>query len=504
MRLSELLASAGPSKVTGRTDIEVSGLSHDSRSVGDGEMFFAMRGHRADANRFVKDAAARGACAVVSELRVPPAPVSFPATWVQVPDICDAMGRLADSFFGRPSQALGVVGVTGTNGKTTMTYFLESILLGAGLRPAVIGTVSYRFGAHSEPAVNTTPISLELLRLLRRFKDAGATHAVMEISSHALALRRADQIEFDAGVFTNLTRDHLDFHGTREEYLRAKARLFELLGRASSSKPTRTAVLNRDDAAWESLRRSATGADILTYGTAPEADLRAVEVRLESAATVFRLCHRGRQWPASIRLVGLHNVYNALAAAGAAVALGLPHEAIVSGLSRLDRVPGRLEPVAAGQGFQVLVDYAHTDSALETVLRHVGQLPHARLITVFGCGGDRDRTKRGPMGVAACSGSDVVFVTSDNPRGEEPEAIIKDIVGGIEAAGFKNYRIIADRKAAIAAAVGSAEPGDIVLIAGKGHEDTQILKDRTIPFDDREIAREAIEQARRGKPSTST
>ncbi|MBI5882531.1 MAG: UDP-N-acetylmuramoyl-L-alanyl-D-glutamate--2,6-diaminopimelate ligase [Elusimicrobia bacterium] len=501
MTLAALLQYAPGIETRGRTDMEVTGLTHDSREVSPGAVFFAIPGSKTDASRYVKEAIERGACAVISELAVPPAPISLPATWVQVRDLPQAMGRMADAFFGRPSAALAVVGVTGTNGKTTVTYFLESIIAACGGMPAVVGTVNYRFRGREQKAVNTTPISLELLRLIRRFKDEGATHVAMEVSSHALSLGRADEIEFDAAVFTNLRRDHLDFHKTTEDYFNAKIRLFELLCRADSSKKRRVAAINADDPRVAAVARAASEADLWTYGLKPGARVRALKTELTPEGTRFELDFDGRRRNARINMVGIHNVSNALAAAAAAAGLGLDEVGIVAGLGALAAVPGRLEPVQAGQDFRVFVDYAHTDSAIETVLGYLRELPHGRLITVFGCGGDRDRTKRGPMGTAACRGSDLALVTSDNPRGEDPLAIIAEISAGITAAGLKNYSVVADRREAIFSAVREARPGDIVLIAGKGHEDYQILREKTIHFDDRETAREAILGR---QPSTST
>ena len=504
MRLKKLLQDVAPLRTAGPLDVEIGSVSHDTRKLEPGALFFALPGARTDGNRHVKEALAAGARAVVSELEPPPPPAALDATWVQVADVAAAMGRACDVFFGRPSRELTVFGVTGTNGKTTTTYFLESIVAACGGVPAVVGTVEYRLGGKRlEKAPNTTPVSLDLLRLLRRFRDGGATHVAMEVSSHALALKRADEVDFDAAIFTNLTRDHLDFHKTLDDYFEAKARLFELLGRGSSSKKKRAAVINADDARAGALKRRVVGADVVLFGLGRGADARAVVVEATAAGTRFDFDFRGRKLEARIHLVGEHNVYNALGAAAAALALGLPEEGVLAGLDELASVPGRLEPVLAGQDFACFVDYAHTDAALETVLGYLKRLPHGRLITVFGCGGDRDRTKRGPMGAAACRLSDLVVVTSDNPRSEDPERIIADIEEGLRTTGLKNYKIQADRAAAIAAAVSEARTGDIVLIAGKGHEDYQILKDRTIRFDDREQARAAIERLGSSKGPTT-
>ena len=493
MKLSELLRHAGALKVAGPVEAEVLDLRHDSRAVRPGDLFFALPGSKTDGNRHAREAVASGAVAVVSELEAPPAPVSLPAVWVQVADAALAMSRMADDFFRHPSGALPVVGVTGTNGKTTVTYFLESIVRAAGGKAGVIGTVDYRLGGRPVAAApNTTPASLELQRLLARFRDEGATLAALEVSSHALALRRVEDVSFDAAVFTNLASDHLDFHKTREDYLQAKLLLFEQLSAPGTAKPRRTAVINADDPAAAAVRRASTGAGEVLYGLGEAAEFRGVIQELSPLGVRFEIRWRWRRLPARISLTAEHNVRNALAAAAAALSLDLPEAAVLRGLEELERVPGRLEPVREGQDFTVLVDYAHTAMALETVLGHLAEVPHRRLITVFGCGGDRDRTKRGPMGTAACRGSDFAVVTSDNPRSEDPLAIIADIEAGIRTAGLKNYKIEPDRGQAIALAVGMAGAGDIVLIAGKGHEAVQILKDRTEAFDDRESARDAL------------
>lgn len=472
--------------------LDILGMSQDSRQIKPGFLFFALQGSKTDGNRHIKEAIERGAVAVVSELKTPPAPVSLSAVWIEVSDIVSAMGAMADLFYGHPSGGLTVFGVTGTNGKTTTTYFLESIIAACGGRAGVAGTVNYRLaGKTIEDSVNTTPISLHIQRLLAQFRQGGATHAAMEVSSHALALKRVDEIDFDAAIFTNLSRDHLDFHKTRGEYFEAKARLFDLLCRASSSKKNRVAVINHDDPACENLKRRCVDARVITYGLGA-AQFRAENLQLGLAGTRFDIVFEGTRLHAEICLVGEHNVYNALAAAAAAIGLGMDPALVLKGLKALAVVPGRLEPVAAGQDFHVFVDYAHTDSALETVLSYLRKLPHNKLITVVGCGGDRDKTKRGPMGIAACDFSDLAIITSDNPRTEDPLAIIADIENGLKAAGRANYKIEPDRRAAIEEAVRLAEPNSIILLAGKGHENYQILKDKTIHFDDREAALAAI------------
>ncbi len=491
--LAELLRWVSPIEVRGPKDVQITGLTHDSRTVKPGDLFFALPGSKTDGNRHVRKACELGAVAVVSELAPPPAPLSFAGTWIKVSSAVSAMGAMADQFFEHPSGAMTVIGVTGTNGKTTTTYFLESIIKACGGVPAVAGTIDYRLrGEVVSKAPNTTPISLELLRLMARFRDGGATHVAMEVSSHALSLKRVEEVDFDAAVFTNLSRDHLDFHGTVEEYFSAKARLFELLTKVSNKKELRVAAINADDARADSLKRKASGSLVLTYGFRSGADIRADNLQMGRDGSTFEFRFNEKTHKAQIRLVGAHNVSNALGALTASLGLGMPVEKVLAGLKGLLFVPGRLEPIDEGQDFKVLVDYAHTDSALETVLEYLEKLPHSKIITVVGCGGERDRTKRGPMGVAACRHSNLAIITSDNPRGEDPLAIIADIEDGLKKSSLKNYKIEPDRGAAIALAVHSARPGDLVLIAGKGHEDYQILKDRTIPFDDRESARSAV------------
>ncbi len=494
MTLAELLRACPPARTAGSIEAAVTGLRHDSREVRPGDLFFALPGSRTDGNRHAREALAAGAVAVVSELEPPPPPAVLPGTWVQVRDAAEAMGLYADAFFGRPSAALTVIGVTGTNGKTTTTYLLEAAVAAAGGRAGVAGTIDYRLGGERlAKAVNTTPVSLELTRLLARFRDGGATHALLEVSSHALALQRVETVDFDAAVFLNLSRDHLDFHKTVDAYFEAKARLFDLLARPANRKAPKVAALNADDPRAHLLEKRAVGCDLVRFGLGPQAaDLRARIVSADLDGTRFALDWRGKALEGSVRLPGAHNVSNALAAAAALLGLGTPADKVLAGLASLRAVPGRLEPVDEGQDFRVLVDFAHTESALEAVLGLLRPLTRGRLLVVFGCGGDRDRTKRGPMGAAACRGADRAILTSDNPRSEDPLAILTDVAAGVRAAGLGNYSIVPDRAEAIAAAVAQARTGDVVLIAGKGHEDRQILRDRAIPFDDRETARAAL------------
>ncbi len=494
MTLAELLRAAATRRVAGSVDLPISGLRHDSREIAAGDLFFAMPGAKTDGNRHAKQALEHGAVAVVSELEPPPPPAVMKGTWVQVEDIAEAMAGISDAFYGHPSGAMTMVGVTGTNGKTTTTYLLESIVNAAGGRPAVAGTIENRLnGARLEKSINTTPISLTLTKLLAKFREGGATHGLLEVSSHALALKRVEAVDFDAAIFLNLTRDHLDFHKTVDAYFDAKARLFDLLARADNKKEPKVAALNFDDPRAHLLVKKAVDCEVIRFGLTDAAtDLKGKIRKADLNGTEFEVTFRGKKYDARIRLPGRHNVENAMAAAAAMLGLNVAPETVLNGISALRAVPGRLESISEGQDFHVFVDYAHTDSALETILALLRSLPHKRIITVVGCGGDRDKTKRGPMGVAACRGGDLAIFTSDNPRSEDPSSILSDIEAGVRGVNLQNYRIEPDRGGAIAAAIAEARAGDVVLIAGKGHEDYQILAERTIAFDDRESARKAL------------
>ncbi len=499
MTLAELLRAAPPRRVAGPVDMPIAGLRHDSREVAAGDLFFAMPGTRTDGNRHAKQAFDNGALAIVSELDPPPPPAVMKGTWVQVADAAEAMARISDTYYGHPSQAMTMVGVTGTNGKTTTTYLLESIVNAAGGRPAVAGTIENRLnGVRLEKSLNTTPISLTLTKLLAKCRDGRATHGLLEVSSHALALKRVEAVDFDAAIFLNLTRDHLDFHRTLEAYFDAKARLFDLLARADNKKTPKVAALNFDDPRAHLLVKRAVDCEIIRFGLTENAtDLKGNIRKEDLNGTRFEITFQGKTYDAQLRLPGRHNVENALAAAAAMLGLKTAPETVLNGIAALRAVPGRLESIDEGQDFHVFVDYAHTDSALDAILKLLGSLPHQRLITVVGCGGDRDKTKRAPMGVAACRGGHLALFTSDNPRSEDPAAILNDIQAGVRAAGLQNYRIVPDRAEAIAIAIAQARCGDVVLIAGKGHEDCQKVGDLAIAFDDREVAREALKRLKR-------
>ena len=484
--LHALPALLGATAVHGELAGEWERVQYDSRAVGPGDAFVAVKGLKSDGHAYLNQARERGAVVAVVETLA--RQVSL--TQVVVPNARRALALLAAEEAGHPSRELVMIGVTGTNGKTTTTHLLRAALEAGGHRAGVVGTVGYSFGAETEPAPHTTPEAPELQRMLRGWRDRGATAVAMEVSSHALALDRTYGTAFDSGVFTNLTQDHLDFHETLEAYREAKARLFRAESRGDRTKRF-TGAVNVDDEAGRWIREHADP-PILGFGLDPGAEVTADEVRMDSAGTRLRIQTRHGSYQAALRLRGQFNVQNALAAFAGGLGAGLAPEAIVAGLEAVRSVPGRLEPVDAGQAYQVLVDYAHTPDALTRALEAVRAMRPRRLLCVFGCGGDRDRGKRPLMGAAAVRGADRVFLTSDNPRSEDPAAILAAIQAG--TVGASNVRTIIDRAEAIEAAVQECEAGDILLIAGKGHETYQILGDRTIPFDDREVAREAIER----------
>jgi UDP-N-acetylmuramoyl-L-alanyl-D-glutamate--2,6-diaminopimelate ligase len=478
---------------------EISEIVHDSRKAVPGSLFVAVRGFHSDGHRFIPQAVRQGAVAVVGEEEGTAVPGAA-AIMLPVPDSRKALAALAAKFFGYPSRRLALVGITGTNGKTTTSYLVKSVIEAAGSAAGLIGTIDYRIGSMVYPAPNTTPESLDLQRLFAEMAGQGIGHCVMEVSSHALALGRTDGCEFRVAAFTNLTQDHLDFHRTMEEYFQAKLLLFSGLG------PGSTAVVNADDVrAPEIIRR--TRARVITFGTTAPADVRPAGAVMHGMHGLsFTVITPRGTIELSSPLVGRHNVSNILAAVGIAVALGITGETIAAGVRSMRAVPGRMEKVDEGQPFGVIVDYAHTEDALHRLLDAVREVAAGRMITVFGCGGDRDRTKRPKMGAVAARMSDMVIVTSDNPRTEDPHAIIAEIEAGMSAAGRRAaltddlgspgartpYLVLPDRATAIERAIGLAERGDVVVLAGKGHEDYQILGERKVPFDDREHARRAI------------
>jgi UDP-N-acetylmuramoyl-L-alanyl-D-glutamate--2,6-diaminopimelate ligase len=482
VKLRDLLARLPGAELRGDPDLEIADVTHDSRRCGPGSLFVAIHGLAADGNRFVDAARKKGAVAVCSE-----EPLSGEGTWVRVTDARVALATLSAAILGDPARSLELVGVTGTNGKTTTTYLLDSALRAAGETVGLVGTVEYRVGNRVAEAVRTTPESSDLQALLHEMVDAGCRRAVLEVSSHSLVLRRVHGLEFAVAVFTNLTRDHLDYHGDMDAYFAAKRLLF-----TDHLRPDGLAVLNLDDERTPELARVSRG-KVWTFSLEkPEADLLAEDVRLSLQGTRFRARTPVGVLEVETPLLGLFNVQNALAALGAGLALGLPKDAVQRGIAALRGVPGRMERVVAGQDFTVLVDYAHTDDALKNLLETVHGLSPRRVITVFGCGGDRDKTKRPLMGAVAARLSDVVVLTSDNPRSEPPEAILEEIRRGIPPTRAADTLAIPDRREAIARAIEMGREGVVVVIAGKGHEPYQVLRDRTVPFDDRQVARDTL------------
>jgi UDP-N-acetylmuramoyl-L-alanyl-D-glutamate--2,6-diaminopimelate ligase len=462
---------------------EVAGLEYDSRKVGRGFLFFAFPGAKVDGRMFAAQAMERGAIGVVSELEPPQ---GFTGPWIQVEHGRKALAKAARTFYGAPDERIGVTGVTGTNGKTTTSYLIDSVLRAAGRTTALIGTIEYHLAGRKMAAANTTPESLDLFRIFHELVNVGGQNATMEASSHGLALGRVYGIRFHTSVFTNLTRDHLDFHGTMEDYFAAKRLLFA----PEDAPPPAWSVLNADD---EYARRidPPPGVRRLWYGFGADAEYRAEEVAFSFDGLRFRLNARGERYEILSPLLGRHNVYNILAAICTGITYDIDMPTISKGIAACRSVPGRFERVDLGQPFLVVVDYAHTDDALRNLIAVARALKPKRVITVFGCGGDRDRAKRPLMGMAAAENSDFVVLTSDNPRSEDPLDIINDALVGLRR--FDTPHVVEpDRAKAIRIAIQNAERGDIVLIAGKGHEPYQIFKNQTVHFDDREAAAEIL------------
>jgi UDP-N-acetylmuramoyl-L-alanyl-D-glutamate--2,6-diaminopimelate ligase len=494
MILRELLAGVPlsaelPATTASSLDLtEIAGLEYDSRRVAPGFLFFAFPGARVDGRAFAAQAVERGAVAIVSELP-PSGGITVP--WIQVPHGRRALALAAKTFYGNQDEKLNLTGITGTNGKTTTSYLLDSILRAAGKTTMLAGTIEYRLGSKVIPAPNTTPESLDLHRMFAELSAIGGTHATMEISSHALALCRVYGLHFHTAVFSNLTQDHLDFHGTMEEYFAAKQLLFT----GSGSPPPRYSVINRDDeygrALSENLAELRIGSQVLTYGLGTGAMVRAKHVHSNLSGLRFDITFEKLRFDISSPLIGRINVYNILAACTAAMTYQLPPETIMSGIAACEGVPGRFERVNEGQPFAVVVDYSHTHDALKNAISVARTLEPKRVITLFGCGGDRDRSKRPLMGQVAGELSDLVILTSDNPRSEDPLQIMNDVLVGLRRSDTKTI-VEPDRRTAIHKAIEEARAGDIVILAGKGHETYQVFRDHTNHFDDREEAREAL------------
>lgn len=489
-KLEKLASLVEGAKVIGNPKVFVSDMVQDSREVTKGALFVCIKGDHFDGHDFINDAVKSGAAAIMTDRDVTP-PSGTPI--LKVPDVQEAAKVIAPFAFGEPSKRVRLIGITGTNGKTTTSYLIRAILREAGKKVGLIGTIQTLIEDRKIAGRNTTPNVIDLQRTIARMADSGVEYVVMEVSSHALDQGRVAGCEFDTAIFTNLTQDHLDYHKTMENYMEAKVRLFDMLSEGGI-KPGKTAVINIDDDAGEAMLAHSKNSDITTYGiVSEETDLRAVGVRMHSNGATFSVQGGFGRMNLRVKITGMFNVYNILAAVGAAMAEDIPMKTIESALVKFGGVPGRFELIDAGQLFTVVVDYAHTPDGLGNVLNTAREITENRLICVFGCGGDRDRAKRPVMGRIAGKLSDIVIVTSDNPRTEDPAAIIEEVAVGVdETAGKKVHEKVEDRREAIYLAISLAQAGDTVVIAGKGHEDYQILGDKKIHFDDREVAREAL------------
>jgi UDP-N-acetylmuramoyl-L-alanyl-D-glutamate--2,6-diaminopimelate ligase len=482
MQLSELLLAGDISALSLTGDVEVTSVVSDSRKAGPGACFVAVVGPESDGHKFIPQAIAAGCAAVICQ-DTRKVPADLPCAILA--DTRGAMGPLAQAMLGWPARKLKLVGITGTNGKSTIAWILRRILQRAGYQAGMLGTISYDIAGQVVPAVNTTPGPAELAEMMATLVASGGTHLVMEVSSHALDQDRTSGLTFAAGIFTNLTGDHLDYHGDMETYLSAKRKLFESLA------PDAVGVINRDDPQAD-MFADACACPVVWYGLSPASDFYGRIERIDARGTAFTVITADGELPVETPLIGRHNVYNCLAAASAAVSLGVDSATIGEALHEIDRIPGRLERVPSDVPFDVFVDYAHTHDALDNVLGSLQSLKRNRLIVVFGCGGDRDRTKRPKMAEVAQTRADKIIITSDNPRSESPDAIIEEIVAGLDSAGQARTTVEPDRREAIRLALAEADAGDVVLIAGKGHETYQIIGGERFDFDDVRVARDMM------------
>ena len=491
-RVEDIVKVISPIRVEGPKTAEVCHITADSRTVQEGSLFICLVGATVDGHSFVEKAVQDGAVAVVVSK-----PVTVPdhVALIYVEDTRQALQAAVPFFYDYPASKMRMIGVTGTNGKTTTTHIIAHLLRSQGYTVGVIGTVHILIDDQSYPIHNTTPDVADLQQILQQMVDAGVTHCIMEVSSHALALGRTAGVEYDTAVFTNLTQDHLDFHKTFDNYLAAKAKLFKQVSASYQVKEGKGAVINVDDAYGQSIV-DVTTSPMITYSTEGKGSMNASDLTVTAKSSKFTLNYDGKSYPISTKIAGMFNVYNTLAAVGATLYEGLSMEEIVKGLATFTAVPGRFELIEEGQDFAVVVDYAHTPDGLENILQTAKKIVENRILVVFGCGGDRDATKRPIMGRIAAQFGDRVFVTSDNPRTEDPVQIVKDVEVGVREGLHDDvtYEVIVDRREAIHKAIAEATTGDVVIIAGKGHEDYQILKDETIHFDDREVAREALKE----------
>lgn len=490
LKLKGLIKKIEPAAVYGASEHEVRGISYHSAHVGQGDIFVAMKGAKADGRDYAPEAMAKGAAAIVMESKDGALNCDHllgkGATIIIVRDAREALAKLSCAFYKDPSKQVKLIGVTGTNGKTTTTYLLDSVFKEAGYKGAIIGTISHKIADQAIPSSQTTPESLDLQKMLRAMADQGVSFCAMEVSSHALDQKRVAGCFFEVAIFTNFTQDHLDYHRTMEEYFAAKRKLF-------TQHPVKCALINADDPRGAEIVHGARY-KVLKYGLTPDADFRADLITSDTRGNSFRVSFGGCAHQINLKLLGHHNIYNALAAFAASVNLGIEPEKAVKAIESVQSVPGRFELVSRDCDFAVIVDYAHTEDALRKLLYSARRLWIGRLITVFGCGGERDKLKRPLMGEAAASLSDYVVITSDNPRAEEPQRIIDEIEVGLRRVEARKglYTKIADRRAAVNFAVEMAEAGDVVVIAGKGHENYQVIGGKRLEFDDKVVAKEAI------------
>jgi UDP-N-acetylmuramoyl-L-alanyl-D-glutamate--2,6-diaminopimelate ligase len=490
MLLKQIVEGLPGASVEGPLDRDILGLAYDSRRITPGMLFVAIPGHNTDGHEYISSAIERGAAAIICERNG----FSVPrATRIKVPDVREALAWASVVFYKNPSSKLKVIGVTGTNGKTTVSFMVKAILEAAGVKTGLMGTVRYEIGDRLIPAQRTTPEALEVQQMMAQMVRSGCQACVMEVSSHALEQQRVLGVEFDVGIFTNLTRDHLDFHGTMEHYYAAKQKLFAALAEGTKKA---AAIINIDDSFGTRLAGTHKVEVELTYGLQPAARLRATQIQMGKDGSLFMIEAPERTFPCRLPLIGRHNIYNALAAVGAGLALNVDVLKIQAALNAIGAVPGRLEMIDLGQPYGVYVDYAHTDDALKNVLSTLREITPKRLLVAFGCGGNRDTGKRSRMGRIAAEMADYTVITSDNPRKEVPEKIAAQIEEGYRSVRPDGYVVELDRRRAIAEIVAQARAGDSVLIAGKGHETYQEFENTVVPFDDRVHAREALENLR--------
>lgn len=475
-------------KIDNNFNLDIKGITLNSKEVKKGYLFIAVKGERTNGIKFIDEAIKNGAKAILSEEKIK---AKIPTFYTS--NILNSISKISSNFYQNPSKNLIVTGITGTKGKTTISYLIEGILKHSEKRTAVIGTINYRtYKRIISQAQNTTPLAPELNKILSLFLRDKVTHCIMEVSSHSLALKRVEDIEFDNVIFTNFQSDHIDFHKNRENYFKAKLHLFELL--IKSPKKNKFAILNADDEKFNEISKILKGKILIkSFSIKNDSDFRAENIKITTSNSEFDVKIDNKKYHFISNLVGMHNIYNILASIAYSYMLNLPIEKVVEAISKISTIPGRLEKIVSKKGFTVYIDYAHTAESLENVLMTIKNLPHKRIITVFGCGGNRDKTKRSPMGKIACSLSDYVIITSDNPRNEDPEKIIQDIEKGI-INKYKNYEKITDRKKAIFRAIQMAKQGDIILIAGKGHETYQIIGDKKFKFDDKQVVKKALKE----------